>query len=117
MIKIIRKLQNRQPSQFEVRLSIWYGKRKKAIKYWLIRKTIARKYITISWPGIGYVPELGDIYVKKGVSMEHIGLGRWVAIPEDDRIHMKLGVRIKAHYYGKKKNNFIVRDGEIILWA
>ena len=81
------------------------------LKCWLLRLTTKKFVIRFNGK---YQPELGGVYVKRGVSCEYIGKNRWLPLAEDFSIKLSLGARIKAHYYNGKQNTLIIRKGKVI---
>lgn len=115
MIALIRKLHEREPSDREKKIFSWLSVQSSRLKCWYLRTFF--KTVKITFKGASYSPQLGDIYVKREVNVEYVGKGRWIPITKDEWVKLSMGDRIKAHYGYRKKNNYIVRDGEIILHA
>lgn len=114
MRALIRKLQDREPSEKEKQIFSWLSVQSRRLKCWYLR--VFFKTIKISFKG-NYSPQLGDIYVKREVNVEYVGKGRWIPITKEEWVKLSLGDRIKAHYGYRKQNKYIVRDGKIINHA
>lgn len=119
MIKFIRYLEAREPSKWEIRTIKFLSNIKLRVKCWFIRKLFPTAPVIFKHESgrKGYVPQLGDIYVKRGVNMEYVGKNRWAAISKDQSTDLKIGIRIKKHFHERKKNDFILREGKIIVYV